>query len=87
MAQMVQILLIPIFVILFPCLVLWAVRRARILAQWTTRRNDAPLHFFTVSHRVIESQSPRGLNISRLRHVIQGAQQPVTVAERKLPDV
>ena len=68
MMEKLQILLILILIILFPCLILWVVRTAQVLAQWTDRGADVFFHLRTISEKVIESQPPRWLSASTQRH-------------------
>jgi hypothetical protein len=65
--EKLQILLILILIILFPCLILWVVRTAQVLGQWTTRGTDVFFHLRTISEKAIESQPPRWLSRSTLR--------------------
>lgn len=66
--EKLQILLILILIILFPCLILWVVRTAQALGHWTTRGTDVFSHLRTVSEKAIESQPPPWLSNSTLRH-------------------
>lgn len=66
--EKLQILLILILIILFPCLILWVVRSAQALGHWTTRGTDVFSHLRTISEKAIERQPTRWLSNSTLCH-------------------